>query len=103
MGLGFGARRETVRLVRLDNGDGGGDNDSLCFYVAITIPQISLSKINGVVNQFSARRAKERDLIFGLCWRHCWVRGFHFRLKSNFRTGRSLPRLASCEQRPNFI
>ena len=35
MGLGFGARGETVRL---ENGDGGGDGDSLCFYVAITLP-----------------------------------------------------------------
>ena len=92
-----------VWLVRLENGDRGGDDDSFHFYVAITIPQIPLSEIDGMVNQFSARRAKERDLIFGLCWRHCWVRGFHFRLKSNFRMGRSPPRLASGEQRPNFI
>ena len=49
MGLGFGAGGETVRL---ENGDGGGDGDSLCFYVAITIPQIPLSKIDGMVNQF---------------------------------------------------
>ena len=70
-GIGFGAGGETVRLVQLENGDGGGDNDSLCFYVAITIPQIALSEIDGVVNQFSVRRAKERDLIFSSCWRHC--------------------------------
>ena len=49
-------------LVWLENGDGGGDDDSLHFYVAITIPQIPLSKIDGVVNQFSARRAKEREI-----------------------------------------
>ena len=60
-GLGFGAGGETVRLVRLENGDGGRDDDSLCFYVAITIPQIPLSKIDNVVNQFSVRRAKERE------------------------------------------
>jgi hypothetical protein len=57
-----------VQMVQLENGDGGEDDDSLCLYVAITIPQIPLFKINGVVNQFSTRRAKERDLIFGLCW-----------------------------------
>ena len=46
MGLGFGASRETMRL---ENGDGGGDNDSLRFYVAITLPQMPLSKNDGVV------------------------------------------------------
>ena len=56
-----------VRLVWLENGDGGRDDDSLCFYVTITIPQIPLSKIDGMVNQFSVRRAKERDLIFSSC------------------------------------
>ena len=61
-GLGFGAGGETVRLVRLENGDGGRDDDSLCFYVAITIPQIPLSEIDGLVNQFSTRRAKEREI-----------------------------------------
>ena len=35
MGLGFGAGGETVRLK---NGDGGRDDDSLHFYVAITLP-----------------------------------------------------------------
>ena len=86
-------------LVQLENGDGGGDDDSLHFYVAITIPQIPLSEIDGVVNQFSTRRARERerDLIFGSCWRHYRARGFHFHSKSNFRTGRSPPRLASSE------
>ena len=92
-----------VRLVWLENGDGGGDDDSLRFYVAINIPQIPMSKIDGVVNQFSARRAKLRDRIFSSCWRHCWARGFHFCPKSNFHAGRLLPRLASGEQRPNFI
>ena len=35
MGLGFGAIGE---MVRLKNGDGGGDGDSLRFYVAIILP-----------------------------------------------------------------
>jgi hypothetical protein len=35
MGLGFGARGETMWL---ENGDGGGDGDSLRFSVAITLP-----------------------------------------------------------------
>ena len=65
MGLGFGARGETVRL---ENGDGGGDGDSLHFYVAISLPQMPLSEIDGVVNLFFARRAKERHLISGACW-----------------------------------
>ena len=51
-----------MRLVRLENGDGDGDDDFLCFYVAIKILQIPLSEIDGVVNQFSARRAKEREI-----------------------------------------
>ena len=42
MGLGFGAGGETVRL---ENEDEDGDGDSLRFYVAITLPQIPLSKI----------------------------------------------------------
>ena len=61
MGLGFGARGETVWL---ENGDRSGDDDSLCFYVAITLPPMPLSKIDGVVNLFSVSRAKERHLIF---------------------------------------
>ena len=65
MGLGFGARGETVRL---ENRDRGGDIDSLRFYVAITLPQMPLSKIDGVVNLFSMRRAKERHLIFCAYW-----------------------------------
>ena len=54
-------------LVWLENGDGGEDDDTLRFYVGITIPQIPLSEIDGMVNQFSVRRAKERDLIFSSC------------------------------------
>ena len=68
MGLGFGAGGETVRL---ENGDEGGDGDSLCFYVTITLPQMPLFEIDGVVNLFFTRRAKERHLIFGACWRDC--------------------------------
>ena len=49
MRLGFGAGGETVWL---ENGDGGRDDDSLGFYVAITLPQMPLSEINGVVNLF---------------------------------------------------
>ena len=71
MGLGFGARGETVRL---ENGDGGKDGYSLRFYVAITLPQMPLSKIDGVVNLFSAQKAKERHLIFSACWRDCSAR-----------------------------
>ena len=41
MGLGFGAGGETVWL---ENGDGGKDDDSLRFYVAITLPQMPLLK-----------------------------------------------------------
>jgi hypothetical protein len=71
MELGFGARGESMRL---ENADGGGDDDSLCFYVAITLPQMPLSKIDGVVNLFSAPRAKETHLIFSACWRDCLAR-----------------------------
>ena len=42
MGLGFGVGGETVCV---DNGDGGGDDDSLRFYVASTIPQMPFSKM----------------------------------------------------------
>ena len=68
MGLGFVAVGE---IVRLENGDGGRDDDCLHFYVAIRLPQMPLSKIDGVVNIFSSLRAKERHLIFGACWRDC--------------------------------
>ena len=71
MGLGFGARGETVQL---ETRDGGGDGDSLHFFVAITLPQMPLSEIDGVVNLFFARRAKETHLIFGVCWRDCSAR-----------------------------
>jgi hypothetical protein len=47
MGLGFRARGE---MVRLENGDGGGASDSFCFYVAITLSQMPLYEIDGVVN-----------------------------------------------------
>ena len=95
MGLGFGAGGETVWL---ENGDGGGDGDSLRFYVAITIPQILLSKLDGMVNLFSAQRAKERHLIFGACWRDCSARW-----KINFSrcVGGIVRRDA--QQRPEFI
>ena len=67
-GLYFGVGGETVRLVRLENGDGGVDDDSLHFYVAIKIPQIPLSEIDGMVNLFFVWRAKERHLIFSAYW-----------------------------------
>ena len=63
-----------MRLVRLENADRGGDDDSLCFYVSIIVPQMSLSKIDGMVNLISEQRAKERLLIFGVCWWHCSAR-----------------------------
>ena len=53
MGLGFRARGQ---MVAAEDGDGGGDGDSLHFYVAITVPQMPLSKIDGMVN--SERREK---------------------------------------------
>ena len=56
------------RRWRLEDVDGGGDGDSLRFFVAITVPQMPLSKIDGMVNLISAQRAKERHLIFGACW-----------------------------------
>jgi hypothetical protein len=67
--LGFGAGGE---MVRLENGDGDGDCDSLRFYVASTKPQ--MPEIDGVVNLFFAQRTKERYLIFGACWRDCSAR-----------------------------
>ena len=71
MGLVFGAGGE---IVQLENRDGGGDHDSLHFYVAIIVPQMPLSEIDGMVNLISMRRAKERHLIFGACWWHCSAR-----------------------------
>jgi len=53
MGLGFGARGE---MVWLENGDEGGDGDSLRFYAVSTIPQMPLSEINGVVNHGGQKR-----------------------------------------------
>ena len=47
---------------------------TLRFYVAIILPQMPLSEIDGVVNLFSTGRAKERHLIFGACWRDCSAR-----------------------------
>ena len=91
MGLGFGARGETVWV---ENGDGGGDGDSLCFYVSITLPQMPLSEIDGVVNLFSARRAKERHLIFGACWRD-----YSVWCEIKFSGGQTAP---SAQQRPKF-
>jgi hypothetical protein len=95
MGLGFGAGRE---MVRLENRDGGRDSDSLRFYVAITLPQMPLFKINGVVNLFSTRRAKERHLIFGACWRDYSV---WCKIKFLGRVGGTAWRGA--QQRPEFI
>jgi hypothetical protein len=58
----------------LEDGDGGEDDDSLGFYVAITVSQMPLFEIDGMVNLIFARRAKERHLIFGACWRPCSAR-----------------------------
>ena len=80
------------------NGDGGGDGDSLCFDVAITLPQMHLSEIDGVVNLFSAQRAKERHLIFGACWRDCSVWCI---IKFSGHVGGTARRGA--QQRPEFI
>ena len=90
-GLEFGAGGETVRV---ENGDGGGDDESLCFHVAITLPQMPLSEIDVVVNLFSTQRAKERHLIFGACWRDCsaWC-------KIKFLGGQTVP---SAQQRSEF-
>ena len=95
MGLGFGTKGE---MVWVENGDGGGDGDFLRFYVAITLPQMPLSKIVGVVNLFSARRAKERPLIFGACWWDCsaWCEiKFSGCVSGTARRG--------AQQRPEFI
>ena len=95
MRLGFGARGETVRV---ENRDGGEDGDSLRFYVAITLPQMPLSEIDGVVNLFSTWRAKERHLIFGACWRDCSAR---CEIKFSGHVGGTARRGA--QQRPKFI
>ena len=91
MGLGFRARGETVWV---ENRDGDRDSDSLRFYVAITLPQMSLSEIDGAVNLFFTRRAKERHLIFGACWRDCSAR-----CEIKFLGGQTAP---SAQQRPEF-
>ena len=91
MRLGFGAGGETVQL---ENGDGGGDGDSLRFYVAITLPQMPLSEIDGMVNLFSAWRAKETHLIFGACWWDCLTR-----CKIKFLGGHTA---LFAQQRPKF-
>jgi hypothetical protein len=95
MGLGFGTGAETVRL---ENRDRGGDSDSLRFYVAITLPQMPLFEIDVVVNLFSTRRAKERHLIFGVCWWDCFTR---CEIKFSGHVGRTAWRGA--QQRPEFI
>ena len=46
----------------------------MCFYVSITVSQMPLSQIDGMLNLISAWRAKWRHLIFGVCWRHCSAR-----------------------------
>ena len=91
MGLGFGAVGETVLL---ENGDGGGDGDYLCFYVAITLPQMPLFEIDGMVNLCFVWRAKERHLIFSACWRDCSTR-----CEIKFSGGQTAP---SAQQRPEF-
>jgi hypothetical protein len=95
MGLGFGAGGD---MVWLENGDGGGDGDSLHFYVSITLPQMPLSEIDGLVNLFSARRAKKRYLIFGACWRDYSAR---CEIKFLRCVGGTTQRGA--QQRPEFI
>ena len=92
MGLGFGAGGE---MVQLENGDGGGDGDSLCFYVAITIPQMPLSETDGVVNLFFTQRAKERHLIFSVYWLD-----YSARCEINFSGKQIAP---SAQQRSEFI
>ena len=66
----------------------------LRFYVAITLPQMPLSKIDDVVNLFSTQRAKERHLIFGACWLDCSAR-----CEIKFSGGQTAP---STQQRPEF-
>ena len=71
MGLGFGVGEKTVaaRGWRWRQ-----RRDSLRFYVAITVSQMPLSKIDGMVNLISTRRAKERHLIFGDCSAWCEIK-----------------------------
>ena len=84
MGLGFGAR-ETVRW-RMET---EAETVTLRFYVATTLSQVFLSKINGVINLFRVEGKREtsnfrcvlagllgevRNQIFGACWRDCSAR-----------------------------
>ena len=39
--------------------------------MAIIVPQMPLSEIDGMVNLIFEWREKERHLIFNACWRHC--------------------------------
>jgi hypothetical protein len=89
--LGFRARGETVQL---GNGDGGGDSNSLCFYVAITLPQMPLFEIDGMVNLFFAWRTKERHLFFSACWQDCSTQ-----CEIKFSGGQTTP---SAQQRLEF-
>jgi len=57
-----------------------------------------LSEIDGVVNLFFARRAKERHLISGACWPDCSAR---CEIKFSGRVGGTARRGA--QQRPEFI
>ena len=90
--------RSKVTEGRLENGDGGGDDDSLHFYVAITLSQMPLSKIDGLVNLFSMWRVEERPLIFGACWWDCSAR---CEIKFSRRVGGTAQHGA--QQRPEFI
>jgi hypothetical protein len=90
--------RSGGEMVQLENGDRGGDGDSLRFYVAITLPQMPLAEIDGVVNLIFAWRAKERHLIFGACWRDYSTR---YEIKFSGRVGG--PARRGAQQRPKFI
>ena len=73
--------------MRVENGDGGRDGDSLCCYVAITLPQMPLSQIDGVVSLFFHAEGKRgtsnfwcmlvgllgavANQIFRTCWQDC--------------------------------
>ena len=63
----------------------------------MTIPQIPLSKIDGMVNLNFERRAKERHLIFGACWQDCSEWCEIFVENQNFHADRS-PRLFGAHQ-----
>jgi hypothetical protein len=97
MGLGFGVGGETVRL---ENGDGGGDDNFLLFYVAIIVSQMPLSEIDSMVNLISTWRAKERHLIFYACWWHCSARCEIFAENQIYARANLL---VFSQQRPEFI